>query len=365
MSPQINAFYRACCKGDFKIVREAVNRFEIDVVGPNGNTALHTVSMHGHVKLVQLLLRYGASRTILNDDGCNAKEIAANEQTTEAFEHPVRPISDSNHFVALTCELQWLDSYKNAYRISHENHERMRQWLTKIPLQKLLKEIDTGYIDKLNFAKEEHLLKIKHYFLDTIELEDPLALLQAYTSPSVQFHHLLNRDLAKFGSDFRFIDAQASIRSCHADNEPPKDLGQYIFAAILINHPRFRRYQHAATTFRGMKITQKDLEEYNIGNIFMTRSFLSTSEDRDIAELFLDCADYETNPSVICIYKVTNARSSLLIKEVSQIPAEEEVLIVPFTVFQVKEQQSVQCVRGGLTCFITEIQLEECNQNII
>ncbi|CAF1275140.1 unnamed protein product [Rotaria sordida] len=186
----------------------------------------------------------------------------------------------------------------------------------------------------------------------------------AYTCPSSNFFNLLNRNLAELGSDFRFVSTQALINSGYVDNEPPQGLGQYIFASIIINHPRFRPYQYAGTTFRGMKITKKDLEEYNSGNIVMTRSFLSTSKNRSIAELFLDCEDYETYPPVICIYKVINPRSSLAIENMSKIKDEEEVLIVPFTVFQVKEQRDTQLIHKDQPYPVKEIELEECAQKI-
>ncbi|CAF3918401.1 unnamed protein product, partial [Rotaria sp. Silwood1] len=146
----------------------------------------------------------------------------------------------------------------------------MKRWLTKVALQKLFNAIVTDYIDKLNFTDEKSRETIKEYLSYTIDLDDPLGLLYAYTCPSGNFFRLLNLNLAELGSDFRFVSTQALINSGYVDNEPPQGLGQYIFASIIINHPRFRPYQYAGTTFRGMKITKKDLEEYNSGNIVMT-----------------------------------------------------------------------------------------------
>ena len=64
----------------------------------------------------------------------------------------------------------------------------MKRWLTKVALQKLLKEIDSGYIDKIKFDNESGREKMKEYLAYVIELEDPVGLLQAYTDPTVQFH---------------------------------------------------------------------------------------------------------------------------------------------------------------------------------
>ena len=126
----------------------------------------------------------------------------------------------------------------------------------------------------------------------------------------------LNSDLAKLGSDFRFV----RTRLDHPDNEPPKDLGQYIYASILINHRVFQKYQHTSTTFRGMTITSQDLQPYAMGKIITTRSFLSTSKNRTVAEIYIGFKDIINNPPVMYIYKVSNPRSSLYIKSISEFP---------------------------------------------
>jgi hypothetical protein len=173
----------------------------------------------------------------------------------------------------------------------------------------------------------------------------------------------LNRDLAEIGSNFRFLSTQNLFNSGYLDNEAPKGLGQHIFAAILINHPHLQPYYHTGTTYRGMNITPDDLKEYEKGKIVMTRSFLSTSKSQDVAEIFIKYDDIN-HPPVMCIYKIIQERSSLAIKTFSQIPSEEEVLIIPFVVFEVKEYRTVEIIREGKPCRITEIELEECPSNV-
>ena len=66
------------------------------------------------------------------------------------------------------------------------------------------------------------------------------------------------------------------------DNEAPKGLGEHIFAAILIHHPFFKAdYRSNITTYRGMSISEDELKQYKIDDIVMTRSFLSTSLDKN------------------------------------------------------------------------------------
>jgi hypothetical protein len=233
----------------------------------------------------------------------------------------------------------------------------------KVPLKKLLHEINDGYIDKIPFNTEDGKRKIKQHLQYAIELEDPLPLVLAYTNPGVNFYNFLNHDLAEIGSDFRFLSTQNLFNSGYLDNEAPKGLGQHIFAAILINHPRFHPYYRTGTTYRGMNITPTDLKEYEKGKIVMTRSFLSTSENRKIAEMFIEYNDAD-HPPVICIYKVTQLRSSLSLETMSLVSDENEVLIIPFVVFEVKEHRDDETISDGKPCRITTIELEECSSNL-
>jgi hypothetical protein len=133
---------------------------------------------------------------------------------------------------------------------------------------------------------------------------------------------------------------QNLFNSGYLDNEPPKGLGQHIFAAILINHPYFQPYYHTGTTYRGMNITPDELAQYKVDSIVLTRSFLSTSKNEIVAEMFKDATgpltvNADGKQPVRCVYKVINPRSSLDIETMSFIPDEREVLILPFVVFRI------------------------------
>lgn len=356
--------YDACCNNDWTTLRENLIVSGIDTpLDDQGNTALHIATRQGYPDIIRLLLRYHASRKILNNEGKTPEQMTSDEAITKLYQIPYRPPANTteNRFVADKLEvepIEWLDSYRNAYRISYENHEHMKRWITKVPLKKLLEEIDKGYIDKLDFPAEETRTTIKTKLQDAIKKNNPMPLASVYTGTTLLCTRL-NTDLAKLGSDFRFV----STRLDYPDNEPPKDLGQYIYASLLINHTVFRPYRHASTTFRGMNITSEDLEAYAMGKIVITRSFLSTSKNRDLAELYLGFDDTINCPPVICIYKVSNPRSSLCIESFSKFPQEEEVLIVPFIAFEITAVKSVTMKTEGIEHLVKEIELVECGPN--
>jgi len=368
---EFNAFYSACLNNDLKKVRETVTHSTIDQVDANGNTALHIACSNGYTELVQLLFRYHASRSIKNKDGLTAEQVATNDEIKNLFKAQKRPKSDSEHFVATTTEVEWIDSYKNAYRIAYENREHMKRWLLKVPLKKLLDELDTGYIDQLKFSSEKSKDEIKDYLKLAIDWEQPSGLVRAYTSGGTGFCTKLNYDLAEIGSNFRFLSTQNLFNSGYLDNEAPKGLGQHIFAAILINHPIFQPYYDIGTVYRGMTITRGEFAQYKEGDIVMTRSFLSTSQDQNKAKLFMPVSDTNKQPvnedekqPVMCIYKVINPRSSLYIETLSIFPEEKEVLIVPFAVFRIIKLEGIHKNENNQSGPII-INLEECDSNLL
>jgi hypothetical protein len=134
-----------------------------------------------------------------------------------------------------------------------------------------------------------------------------------------------------------------------------------------------------------MSITHGELAQYKEGDIVMTRSFLSTSEERSKAELFIPGSDDkkqsvnedekqsvnknekqsingEEKQPVTCIYKVINRRTSLHIKKLSIFPEEKEVLILPFAVFRIiKIDFNKDENKKNSPVIIT---LEECESNL-
>jgi hypothetical protein len=357
---QPDNFYSACLEGDLKKARETVTYLSLNQADTDGNTPLHIVSSKGYTELVQLLFRYHADRTLKNKAGLTAEQMAKDDDIKNLFKIQKRPKTDSEHLVGSTIEIEWLDNYKNAYRIAYENREHMKRWLLKVPLKKLLEEIEIGYIDKIQFSSQKCKEQIQDYLKLAIEYEQPAGLIRAYSSSGTDFSRILNYDLAEIGSNFRFLSTQNLFNSGYLDNEAPKGLGQHIFAAILINHPIFHPYFKTGTTYRGMNVTRGELEQYKEGDIVLTRSFLSTSEDENMAKLFIPYNEKEKIPAM-CIYKVINPRSSLYIEGLSIFNSEKEALIVPFAVFRVTKIDGINNNENRPVI----INLEECDSNIL
>jgi hypothetical protein len=205
--------YDACCNNDWTTLRENLVISNINApLDDQGNTALHLATRHGQPDIIRLLLRYHASRTVLNNEGKTPEQMTSDDTVAKLYQIPVRPLPDAteNHFVGKQPDLEpieWLDSYRNAYRISFENHQHMKRWITKVPLKKLLEEIDKGYLDKLVFPAEGTKTSLREQLQYGIDENNPLPLAIMYTGTSGLCTRL-NTDLAKLGSDFRFVSTR-------------------------------------------------------------------------------------------------------------------------------------------------------------
>jgi hypothetical protein len=66
---------------------------------------------------------------------------------------------------------------------------------------------------------------------------------------------------------------------------------------------------------------------------------------------------------VMCIYKIKNPRSCLCIEDISEFPMEQEVLILPFTVFVVMKVDNDGMNVSDESDPMKVITLEECTSN--
>jgi hypothetical protein len=152
--------------------------------------------------------------------------------------------------------------------------------------------------------------------------KDPKYLLKAYTAET-GFYTRLNLHLASE------TDVGKSERK--------------LYVGILAFSPCFDQYRFTGEAFRGMRLTEEDLKEYAVGKKIMTKSFLSTTTDKNQAEYFMgkiqrtNLVGQAVKMGVICTYIIQDNRSSLDVHRMSEYPAEKEVLIFPWSVFIVSK----------------------------
>ncbi|CAF1464526.1 unnamed protein product [Didymodactylos carnosus] len=350
-SPSVNTptdFYFACRNGDIDGVIEQLEALTIDDVNrvqPNGSTPLHAACYFGHYQVVKLLLDFGASRSVLNKHGCVPYDEAKASELKQLFmrENSSRRFVDGMSSSGLT---EWMRVSPNINDDAICRRVALKYCWDDSDTQRYLPRIQKEYID-FHFTNSIHHDEIQYYLRNAIKEDNPIYLLKAYTAET-DFYKRLNRDLAediwlKYGS--------------------MKSLERII--EIVYNHSSLNQFVFKGKTYRGMKITKDDLEQYSTGTRLLNKSFLSTSKDRRIADRFAlmegvrKTEDGENiKHSAVCIYETRKDRSALDIESISEYPQEKEVLIMPFTPFKVMKITHSRASASGIPEF--EIELREC-----
>ena len=172
---------------------------------------------------------------------------------------------------------------------------------------------------------------INKYFQEAYDTNNVEPVIKAYTS-GTSFHKLLNNDLAKMISTDDLRDIRISL-------DAPEDRcyweGSLDIACILLNHPQLDccNIIEDMTVYRGMTVSKSVLEKYSTGKRLMNKTFLSTSKLSVIASNFSGSSPDEV--SCLCIFTLVpnERRTAIDIGNLSSLPDEQEVLILPYATF--------------------------------
>ncbi|CAF3378814.1 unnamed protein product [Rotaria sp. Silwood2] len=340
-----SAFYLACRRDNFEEVQKLLQTMtldDVDRIEPNGSTALHTACYHGHHSIVKLLLEVGANRAIMNKYNCLPYDEAKNDEIKELFLR----IPNSDRLVSNTGAIEWElidnDALEKAVEERHFIKSLYDNTTKTTPIDKMFEKIEKNYINK---------------GLNTIE-KDPLWIITAYTAET-DFYRVLNTEIAAGASQY-----QSERR--------------YIIA-LISHHHSLEKLTFIGDAYRVMQINNDDVKKYQVDCLLMTKSFLSSSIDRKIVELF-SCRQEEAAQSqtsvrtrrkvdgtiikswILCKYRIKHRRTALHIEDLSQYANEGEILIMPYSVFKVKKIDQVQLSFTQNVQYVTEIELEECDQ---
>lgn len=369
--PLVSTFYYACREGNtvqVQLLLPTMSLDEINKIEPNGSTALHVASYRGHHEIVKLLLEAGASRSIRNR---NYSLTPFEEAPTEEIKRLFYRMNTTNNMTFNGGNDRYIGSSVHKEWMVESTQAAM--W--KINLYKCLK-IEQSFGEMITFLQQHYLVdhvfrafqserdkeNIEGLFRQAGIHQDVKYVVKAYTAVS-QFHEIVNAHLAEFL--LRFFRWDCNTR--HA-NTLEKSVGY--LASIFIYHPDLRSLSYIGLTYRGMVLCRHDLSVYTVGKRLLNKSFLSTSTDRAVAEMFAGVGNSHNmrrnlNKDLIqyiaiCTYKIRNQNTALKIASISEVTFEQEVLIMPLCAFQVK---SIKQHLGDDSIIHVEIELEECDSN--
>ena len=297
-------------------------------------------------EVMELLLTHRALRSPIES---NKEEIISLLRDSNSFSFSSENEIPSNDYIEWSLTSDNLIRKRKHFRkqISLYNNYDIRH--PSITMQ--IVEIIQYYIKEYLFREEnfanDYINLLEEYFQHAIRQQDYfLYFIKAYTMTG-NFHCVLNKHLALYiidyfdPSSYIFQPGNYRLINCLAH-----------ITAFSFNYPHINKYQYKGITYRGLIINEDDLECYTIGNYILNRS---------VATLFSGFEQEYNSTKRTCIlfkYKIETKTTSLDIERISSIKDEREVIILPFSVFQVKHRKEIYSNEYSHT--LHEVHLEEC-----
>jgi hypothetical protein len=380
-SNTIDLLYNLCKENQIEKVRSILPCIDhINIINKiqnsTGSTCLHVACYYGHRHMVQLLLDYGALHSIKNlRHNLTPYEEACTDDIKQLFvEH--RKLFSNNDFdydyivwsvvgddlLGKRREFrQAIDLYK-----TYDNHHLVSKLLAEVIhyyLNEYLINESNDIGNPEDKVTRQQIETIEAYFKEAIEKQDFLTyFIKAYSLTNF-FYKVLNKHLAlyilqyfdqtkTFSSNYRLVNCLVHI------------------VTLLIYHPNLPQYRYTGLCYRGMRITQNDLNQYLPNQHLLNRSFLSTSIDYEVAQMFAgegQQSKMRYTPkdhsalqySCVCQYLIKQNSTAINVQSLSTRPDEKEILILPFSVFKVISIKRNYLDNSSASISI-EIQLEEC-----
>ncbi|CAF1186187.1 unnamed protein product [Rotaria sordida] len=361
----IDLLYHLCKEneiGEFQNILPHIDNISIinKIQNSTDSTNWHVACYYGHQHMVPLLLEYEVLHSIKNlrDNLKSYGETFINHIKQLFIEH--RKLFSNNNFDY--DYIEWSVVGDDLLRKRHEFRQAIDLYKTYNNHHLLINESnDNSHSEDQVTSKQ--IETIEAYFKEAIEKQDYLTyFIKTYTLTNF-FNHILNKHLALY--ILQYFDKTKDFSS----NYRPVNCLIHI-VRLLIYQRNLPQYRYQGLCYCGMRITQNDLDQYLSNQYILNRSFLSTSIDRKVAEMFASESqqfkmrhtpkDYcALQYSCLCQYLIKQNSTAINIQSLSTRSDEKEILILPFTVFKV-----IAIKRNYLdnpTASISiEIELEEC-----
>ncbi|CAF1091144.1 unnamed protein product [Rotaria sp. Silwood1] len=390
----------ACRNSNISKVKELLESLKVSQLNENdpstGNTALHEAAINNNSELIEILLNTAICRSIRNHKNLTAYQLT--NQKPLFHRHSIdRFISigsdDSVADSIITAELMPLSTSstitidwslieddvtmvtEKAIKFHHVLDNKLKYNATsygahlEYDIRQWTKNIKDIFITRYLYQSKHLLLnqeheKLTYLFEQAIESNNVRYLVTAYTVES-KFYKIFNQYLAKYLLSAFNSEEYNYIKNQDLDVKMEYMLSITWLASILCHSPLLvSQYQFTGTVYRGMRITNHELQKYKIDRYILTKSFLSTSKSFCVAdEIYANGNDQLSSSSeddriVFCTYTIRNQYKQMVtaiqIDSMSEFEEEDEVLIFPLVPFQIRDiQENNQKKR-------LEIKLEDC-----
>jgi hypothetical protein len=351
----LSELYCACRENEVKTTKQLLRKFtleQINHIESNGSTALHVACHRNHFDIVQLLLKYGASRSILNLHHLTPYDEASNENVKKLFQR-----DDSHHFISPFEATTWYIRNPPSWDHIRAMDTYLECQLYTLGLTAMLQHLRKYYLPLVRLPDRQQE-QINWFFEQAIVEKNFVPVMRAYTTPT-KLHRIVNEHLTKnLGRPIRLNSSKRSLVT-----------SVYYLASILTFSSHDDIPPATCDTFRGLVLSKNELKKYRRGDIIVNTATVSTSTNRNVANMFAGEGQgqkfrrsynkkHKLQVGLIFRYKFRyNTTRSMRLSRVSEVRDEDEVLIKPLTLFKVVAIKQLDRINADLY----EIDLEECD----
>ncbi|CAF1196573.1 unnamed protein product [Rotaria sp. Silwood1] len=352
---QVSKFYLACRNGDVDFVKKYLMtlkqaKYDLNPLEPNvDSTPLHAACYYGHKEIVKLLLENGCDRLKINRYGLTAYEEAANDDIRQLFKRSqIRNcsqrfqdeiIDDCFDFVRRPKK----DKKETVVPLSTSPSEMKKMPPFQTYKTRTEKQLEIGYATTSIAMCQS---KFGRCIADKFNDDAPMSL----NAIGIRLQDIIDRELIA-NKDPESSKANELLNKFLTDlsNDHIKHL---IPLPLYIKLQTLKDRYFKGLSYRGAKMTDDEIATYewavqNRGSLLQTKHFSSTSQDRSVAEGFAN-AVIETpdniqknrvvfifNFPIECDQAINLSRISDTQPCLSEFEDENEVLVLPWTLFQV------------------------------
>ncbi|CAF2069457.1 unnamed protein product [Rotaria magnacalcarata] len=226
----------------------------------------------------------------------------------------------------------------------HEKFKKVEEFSSIVDSIQTIEETLLNYMDK----NDKDWNDVKACFKQARELDDPKLIIESYTATK-KFSRCLNRHSAT--NTDHALKCYCTLLNC-----PTLARTQEYTEAFtkILFHPKLKNLEaQNITVYRGMVLEdEKPIANCKVGGIIITTTFLSTSANQVVAEMF-GTTPPESMISVFCTYKIrgTTRRTALKLQSISKFPEEEEILVMRFIPFKIVSVKRTEDGRKVEICF--------------
>jgi hypothetical protein len=340
-------FYWACRDGNIAAVQNMLPNLtyeQVNQIEPNGSTALHAASYYNQPRIVRLLLESGCSRTVLNHHGATAYQEAATDEIRALFDRPrsKRFVDDhlTDSFQLVTHDgdnVEMKDGIPDDWFKGHTSADSAHEAQFMITM-----------------VNSSHPLKQIVKNRTETKSTETLSQLISTTVPDNNKDYKSMKDLHKKFLKKMGIGHLITMYTLETPLYTALQTQADSFTVLLYFHlDELQDRAFQGRTYRGGTMTQNDIKAYRWaferqGHILETRTLQSTSLHKSEAKKFAILEGNDKNNvrySVLIIFDfpqtcptaINLTKISETVPALSAFEREAEVLLLPFTLFSVRE----------------------------